>query len=113
MARLFLLLLATVPAAAAAQFDAGRDPARFADEIFRLTNAHRTANRLPAFRRDARLDRAAVLFSQYMAREKFMSHTGPDGVTMAQRITAQRYAWVAIGENVAWNQRSPQEVVDG
>jgi uncharacterized protein YkwD len=89
------------------------DPARFADEIFRLTNAARAANSVPAFRRDARLDKAAVLFSKYMGDAGFLDHVGPDGVTVQQRIVAQGYRPITWGENIAFGPPTPKAVVDG
>jgi uncharacterized protein YkwD len=110
---LLVFALAFAPARSQAAGESWSDPARFAAEIFRLTNEARAANNLPPFRRDARLDEAAQRFSQYMGSAGFFDHTGPDGVTVPQREAAQGYRGVTWGENIAWGYRTPQEVVDG
>src|SRR5262249_36603226 len=77
--------LASVPARSDSRSTA-TDPARFADEIFRLTNEVRRQYGLTAFRRDVRLDRAASHFSRYMAEANFFGHVGPNGVPFTDRI---------------------------
>jgi uncharacterized protein YkwD len=111
-AALFACLTVMVPSARA-ENNPWKDPAQFADEVFRLTNDARAANGLPAFRRDARLDRAAAAFSEYMGKAGFFEHVGPDGVDVPQRVTAQGYRGITWGENIAWGYRTPREVVDG
>src|SRR5262249_25403319 len=85
----------------------------FADEIFRLTNAARQREKLPAFRREVRLDRAAAAFSQYMGEAGFSAHVGPDGVEIPARLAAQGYRAINWGENIAWGYRAADQTVDG
>jgi len=106
----FSLFLAPAPLRAE---ETWKDPARFADEIFRLSNAARAANNLPVFRRDARLDKAAQRFSQYMGTAGFFDHVGPDGATIPQREAAEGYRAARWGENIAWGYTTPQAVVEG
>lgn len=48
-----------------------------------------------------------------MAYNNFFSHTGSDGSTFAQRITAAGYSYRAAAENIAAGQRSVADVVQG
>ncbi len=40
-----------------------------------------------------------------------MSHVGSDGSTLGVRAKAAGYTYQGVGENVAWGQRSVQEVM--
>jgi uncharacterized protein YkwD len=112
-----LLALAAVPSPAAppagGSGETWTDPARFASEVFRLTNVARVRQGLPAFRRDSRLDQAAMQYSRYMAAAGFFSHVGPNGSTMPRRLAAAGYRGMAMGENIGMGYRTPQAAVDG
>ncbi len=56
---------------------------------------------------------AADTHSRDMAARNFFSHTGSDGSSAGQRITAAGYAWSGYGENIAAGQATVVEVVDG
>jgi uncharacterized protein YkwD len=60
---------------------------------------------------EPRLMAAAHGHSADMAANGFMSHTGSDGSTLAQRVDRQGYAWARLGENVAWGFGSPEAVM--
>lgn len=60
---------------------------------------------------EARLVRAADAHTTDMVRNGFFSHTGADGSSVGQRVTRQGYAWRAVGENIAYGQRSVEQVV--
>jgi uncharacterized protein YkwD len=88
------------------------DSNRYADEVFRLTNAARAAQGVPPLKRDPRLDRAAANFSKYMGEAGFTAHVGPDRVPPDQRITNQGYNWSWWAENIAWDHRTPHAAVN-
>lgn len=67
-------------------------------------NAERAKAGLSAMCANSKLQAAAQGHSDDMASSNYMSHTGSDGSTMAQRINAQSYSWSAIAENVAAGQ---------
>jgi uncharacterized protein YkwD len=46
-----------------------------------------------------------------MATNRNLSHQGSDGSTMRSRIDDTGYDWMAIGENVAMGQTSPEAVM--
>ena len=56
---------------------------------------------------------AALNHSNDMVSNNYFSHTGLDGSTGGDRITAAGYAWKAYGENIAKGYSSEQAVVDG
>lgn len=64
-------------------------------------------------RGNALLEKAALGYAQDMARHAFMDHTGRDGSSPQQRISAAGYAWVEAGENLASGVMSADEVVTG
>jgi len=61
----------------------------------------------------AALSQAADAHSRDMVANNFFSHTGSDGSSAGQRITAAGYPWSAYGENIAAGQATVAEVVDG
>lgn len=56
---------------------------------------------------------AAARHSTDMATNNYFSHTGLDGRSMAQRVSAEGYAWSWVGENIAAGQSSVSVVMDG
>jgi uncharacterized protein YkwD len=59
------------------------------------------------------LGHAALGYARDMALFGYMSHTGRDGSSPAQRITKSGYRWSEMGENLASGVMSADEVVDG
>ena len=64
-------------------------------------------------RRSAVLEQVALAYAQDMARFAYMDHTGRDGSSPQQRISAAGYDWVEAGENLARGVLGADEVVDG
>ena len=44
--------------------------------------------------------------------EQLFSHTRPDGSSFATALKEQNVSYRRAGENIAWGQRSPQEVMN-
>jgi uncharacterized protein YkwD len=63
--------------------------------------------------RDALLEKSALAYAQDMARYGYMDHTGRDGSSPQQRISAAGYSWVEAGENLASGVMNADAVVDG
>jgi uncharacterized protein YkwD len=99
MCGLVLCLLA--PSLAFAQVD-------WRDNLVAHHNAQRVG--LPALTRDARLDRAAQLHAENMARQGRMSHV-LDGRGPGARVCDQGVCRIGVGENVAMGQRTTGEVM--
>lgn len=55
---------------------------------------------------------AALAHSRDMASHNYFSHQSQDGARVSQRASAVGYAWISIGENIAFGQRSVAEVMD-
>jgi uncharacterized protein YkwD len=94
----------------------------FQAEIMRLVNEARASSRYcgstlyPAaspLKWNAQLFNAAAGHSSDMAGKNYFSHTGLDGSTFSQRITAAGYAWKTAGENIAAGQSSIQSAMNG
>ena len=77
-----------------------------------LINAERRERGLPPLRLDPRLTRAAQRHSRDMVHRRYFSHTTPEGLSFAQRISHTGYLrasrrWL-VGENLAWGWRRLQ-----
>jgi uncharacterized protein YkwD len=82
-----------------------------AAEVLRLVNVERAAANCAPVTADSRLDAAAQGHSADMAERGYFSHTTPDGVDFATRITRAGYTWSGAGENIAKGQRTPADVM--
>src|SRR5438094_706296 len=94
--------------AAAAQ---GLDISGFTDRVLVLLNEQRAANGLSPLQRVSALDAAAQSYSQTMMLATaggpvYLSHTGPDGSTLARRIAAAGYAWNTLAEDLGAGQKT-------
>jgi uncharacterized protein YkwD len=89
-------------------------PATIAADVVRYTNEARATNGLAALRTNAKLMEAARLHAGQMAAYQRMEHTisGAQYPTMTSRLDAVGYDYSRAAENVAWNQRSAQAVVN-
>jgi uncharacterized protein YkwD len=79
--------------------------------VLQQTNAQRKAAGLPELVPNAKLFQAARDHSANMAKQGRMSHV-LDGRTHVDRAAAAGYPYSYLGENIAWNQRDPAEVVE-
>jgi uncharacterized protein YkwD len=87
--------------------------AAFEAEVVSIVNQERAKAGCPAATVDDRLTAAARAHSADMAARDYFSHTTPEGVDFATRITNTGYRWSGAGENIAKGQRTPQEVMTG
>jgi uncharacterized protein YkwD len=76
----------------------------------RLITIHND-NRLIPLTENSRLSFAAQSHADWMAANRTMSHRGAGGSSPGQRIKATGYQWSTYGENVAWGQATPNEVM--
>ncbi len=65
----------------------------------------------PPLRWNAQLGAAALEQSSEMASRRKLDHVGRDGGTVVERSRRAGYDWSRIGENIAYGQWSPQEVL--
>ena len=78
-----------------------------------LVNRERAARGLRPLGRDGRLRAAAFRHAADMGLKGFFDHRGSDGTHHGHRIAAQGFRACLAAENIAWGQRSAQEVVRG
>jgi uncharacterized protein YkwD len=97
------------PAAPAAVVAA---PVPDASAVIALVNQHRSAAGLPALNANGALSSAAAAHSADQAARGVMSHTGSNGSSGGDRITAAGYAWSTWAENVAAGQTSAADVMN-
>jgi uncharacterized protein YkwD len=81
-------------------------------QVLALVNEERAAAGCSPVTANDRLTRAADDYSDVMASSGVMSHTGPDGSTMAGRVEAAGYQWSTLGENIARGQADAASVMD-
>jgi uncharacterized protein YkwD len=69
-----------------------------------LINVQRARHGDQPLTENLRLDRAAVVHSQDMAKRKYFEHVDPDGVHPDARIVREGYPPILVGENLAWGE---------
>jgi len=79
-------------------------------EVFRLTNIERQKAGLPDLSYDEALKKTAVTRAKELV--TFYSHTRPDGSECFTAFDENRVSYRMAGENIAWGQTSPEEVVN-
>ncbi|MCW5249658.1 CAP domain-containing protein [Streptomyces sp. SHP 1-2] len=84
---------------------------RAGERVLVLVNEERARAGCAPVTANGRLARAADAHSGVMAASGVMSHTGPDGSTMADRVGAAGYEWAALGENIARGQADAASVM--
>lgn len=62
---------------------------------------------------DARLGRAAQRHANDMQQNNFLLHTGSDGSSVGDRVTAEGYTWRTVGENIAQGQQDEEAALRG
>ena len=84
---------------------------RMSDQVFQLINDERSKAGLPPVIRNPMLDHIADDYACRLITGDFFSHDDPSGKGPAERATAGKYAFQALGENLAAGQESPAEVM--
>ncbi len=80
-------------------------------ELVDLHNRERAKADRPPLKVNKKLEAAAKVQADDMAQHQKMAHKGSDGSTPAERIERQNYKNLRSGENVAYGQKSPEEVI--
>ena len=73
-------------------------------------NEIRQKNELNPLENNESLAQVARNYSQQMARDNFFSHTGSDGSTLAQRVSAGGISYFVVGENLFKSTNAPSPV---
>jgi hypothetical protein len=98
-------------APAGAQIPSAADLKQLEDQVFVIVNRERANVGLPALSRAPELDAAARRHSQDMAANLHFSHTGTDGSTFGQRVTAAGYPGTPTGENISLKDPNGSDVL--
>jgi uncharacterized protein YkwD len=95
--------------------------AAFEARVLELTNAERQQGGCcgsngcfrpsPPLAANENLEVAARRHALDMAERNFFAHEGPGGTTLSDRLDAARFRGCAAGENIAYGQSSPEEVI--
>ncbi|MGI6182239.1 MAG: CAP domain-containing protein [Agathobaculum sp.] len=88
---------------------AGQTQGAFAAQVAALVNQERAKAGLPALRIDAGVQRAAQVRAGEAARS--FSHTRPNGASCFTALSEAGVSYRGAGENIAYGQASPQEVM--
>lgn len=83
------------------------------DELFALTNSERAAKQLPAYKRSAVLEEAALAKANHMLSQGYFAHTAQDGTTGWRFMEQTGYMFDSAGENLAASNETALRVVDG
>jgi len=82
------------------------------DEVIKLVNAERAKNGLGALKANWQLSRVARYKSQDMVNKGYFSHTSPTYGSPFNMMESFGLKFSAAGENIAYGQRTPQEVMN-
>lgn len=83
----------------------------YESEVIRLTNEARKQNGLAPLSTNWELSRVARYKSQDMVDKRYFSHTSPTYGSPFDMMKSFGISYRAAGENIAYGQRTPQEVV--
>lgn len=83
----------------------------YIEQVVDLVNAERVKAGLTALAIDSGIEAAALVRAKET--EISFSHTRPDGSSFSTALTEQGVSFRGSGENIAWGQRTPQEVMTG
>lgn len=83
----------------------------FEEEVIKLTNQERAKVGLPPLKTNWQLSRVARYKSQDMASKNYFSHYSPTYGSPFKMMESFGLKFYAAGENLAYGQRTPQEVV--
>ena len=80
--------------------------------VIALTNVERAHEGIPALIRNPKLDYAAQLKAEDMAKKGYYAHVSPEGLTPMHFVDEAGYAYSIVGENLVVQRTSAQEVID-
>ena len=81
----------------------------YVEQVVQLVNVERAKEGLAPLTLDTRVSAAAQVRAKEIVTS--FSHTRPDGSSFATALKEQNISYRRAGENIAWGQKSPQEVV--
>lgn len=82
----------------------------YIDQVVKLVNIERARAGLAPLSVDLKVQAAAQV--RALEIEKSFSHTRPNGASFSTALREQNVTYRSAGENIAWGQRSPEDVVN-
>ncbi len=89
--------------------DSSTDEHTFIKEVVDLVNVERAKEGLAPLTIDTKVQAAAQVRAKEC--EQLFSHTRPNGTSFSTALKEQNVSYRSAGENIAWGQKTPQEVV--
>lgn len=89
----------------------GNQALTYAEQVLQLVNQERAKAGLAALTMDEKVSKAALVRAKET--EISFSHTRPDGSSFSTALKEQGVSFRGAGENIAWGQRTPEEVMNG
>lgn len=83
----------------------------YQEQVVKLVNEERAKEGLAALTLDSSVQSAAQVRAQETANS--FSHTRPNGTSFSTALTEAGVSYRGSGENIAWGQKTPEEVVAG
>jgi uncharacterized protein YkwD len=83
----------------------------FERQVIELTNQERTSRGLAPLSMNLKLNVSAEKHSQDMATQNYFSHQGLNGSQPWDRMGVEGYSYSRAAENIAFGQKTPQQVV--
>lgn len=83
----------------------------YAEQVAALVNEERAKAGLPALEVNAEITEAANVRAKEI--KQSFSHTRPDGSSFSSALKEQGVSYRGSGENIAWGQKSPEQVMNG
>ena len=83
----------------------------FTSELLTAINALRAEEGLSPLSRNPQLDGISQTHSDYMVRDDFIGHSGPDGRDLQQRAEDSGYSYRLLAENIAAGPDDPETVL--
>ena len=87
------------------------DALSYAEQVVALVNAERAKAGLNALTLDTEIESAALIRAKET--EISFSHTRPDGRSFSTVLSDNGITFRGAGENIAWGQKTPEEVMNG
>ena len=91
--------------------DTDTENADFVRQVVDLVNRERAKAGLSPVTADTSIQAAAQVRAKEI--EKSFSHTRPDGSSFSTALTQQGVTYRGSGENIAWGQKTPEQVMNG
>ena len=91
--------------------DTDTENANFVRQVVNLVNQERAKAGLSPVTADTSIQAAAQVRAKEI--EKSFSHTRPDGSSFSTALTQQGVIYRGSGENIAWGQKTPEQVMNG